>query len=229
MQYQLIRSNRKTIAISFDQDMHIVVKAPDWVSTNEINRFVQQKSQWIEATRIRLLNARQKQKQERLQLQNGDELPFLGQKLMLTVIREDRKTGRAKLVQNQLLLWIPYEADYEFRRAVLEKWYRKKALELLPGKVACFAKTLGVRYCGISIKDQKSRWGSCSSKGNLNFNFRIMMAPEKVCDYVIWHEVCHLVYMNHSMEFWKLLEEFCPEYHDCKKWLKDNVTKLYQI
>lgn len=229
MQYQLIRSKRKTISISFDKDGCVVVKAPYWVSKNQINAFVLDKEEWITATRTRLRIAKEKEQKERLQLQNGDELSFLDSRLTLTVIREDRKTGRVKQVQNRLLLWVPYDADYEFKRSLIEKWYRKQASVLLPQKICDFALRLGVHYEGISIKDQKSRWGSCSSKGNLNFNFRILMAPEEVCDYVIWHELCHLVHMNHSEAFWKLVEEFCPKYKACKQWLKDNIKILYQI
>ncbi len=229
MEYQLIRSKRKTISISFDKEAKVVVKAPYWVGKYQIDAFVQEKEEWIEATRIRLLKARDKEQKEQLSLNNGDELLFLGKKLILTVIREDRKNGRVKQVQNRLLLWVPYDADYELKRACIEKWYRKQASELLSEKAYEFSRRLGVHYEGISIKDQKSRWGSCSSKGNLNFNFRILMAPEKVCDYVIWHELCHLVHMNHSKEFWQLVASFCPEYRACKQWLKENAKILYRI
>ncbi|MBQ8597165.1 MAG: M48 family metallopeptidase, partial [Lachnospiraceae bacterium] len=84
-----------------------------------------------------------------------------------------------------------------------------------------------VTYEDIRIKDQKSRWGSCSSKGNLNFNWRIVMAPEPVCDYVVIHELCHLVHLDHSERFWKLVESICPGYEQYKKWLKTNGSRLY--
>lgn len=229
MQYQLIRSKRKTISISFDKEANVVVKAPKWVSKYQINAFLAEKEEWIDATRMRLLKAREKEQKERLQLNNGDELPLLDERLTITVIRESRKTGRVKQIQNRLLLWVPYDADYECKRTLIEKWYRKQAAELLAQKAYKFAERLGVHYEGISVKDQKSRWGSCSSKGNLNFNFRILMAPEKVCDYVIWHELCHLVYMNHSKEFWNLVASYCPEYRTCKQWLRENTQILYQI
>lgn len=229
MQYKLIRSKRKTISISFDDDVNVIVKAPNWISKAQINSFVSEKEDWIIATRVRLINAKRSELKERLQLINGDELPFLDGKLMLTVIREGRKTGKVKQIQNRLLMWVPYDADYELKRSLVEKWYRKQAAELISQKTYQFANQLGVQYKDISIKDQKSRWGSCSSKGNLNFNFRIMMAPEKVCDYVIWHELCHLVHMNHSEAFWKLVSSNCSNYKISRQWLKENVKKLYPI
>lgn len=162
-------------------------------------------------------------------LVNGDILPFLDEMLTLTIIREDRKTGRIKQVKNRLILWIPYDADYHIRRTLVEKWYRKQASEMILKKTETFAERLGVTYQNIFIKDQKSRWGSCSSRGNLNFNFRIIMAPELVCDYIIWHELCHLIHMNHSNDFWELVGTVCPDYKSCKRWLKENSQRLYLI
>ena len=104
-----------------------------------------------------------------------------------------------------------------------------KALIVIPEKVKRYAPLVGVDYRRITIRSQRTRWGSCSSKGNLNFNFRIMMAPERVCDYVIWHELCHLVHMNHSEAFWKLVSSNCSDYKISRQWLKENVKKLYPI
>lgn len=160
-------------------------------------------------------------------LENGEELPFLEKKLTLTVVREDRKTGKIKCIDDRLLLWVPYAADYEYKKELIEKWYRKQAAVILTEKAEEFSKLLNVSFEDVRIKDQKSRWGSCSMKGNLNFNFRILMAPEMVCDYVIKHELCHLVHMNHSESFWQLLESICPEYQKGKKWLKNCGQNLY--
>ena len=86
---------------------------------------------------------------------------------------------------------------------------------------------LGVSLEEIHMKDQKSRWGSGSGRKNLNFNWRIIMAPEEVCDYVIIHELCHLQFMDHSTNFWSLVSEFCPEYQKQKAWLKEHGKDLY--
>ncbi len=227
MQYQLKRSKRKTIAISFDGDGNLIVKAPTWLATREIEKFVVSKSQWIEDTAKRLEDARKKQMSTRLKLESGAELYYLGERRTLTVLREARSRGRAKQVLDKILVWVPYEADYEYVRQVLEKWYRKEATQILSSKVQEFAERLDVSYCDIRIKDQKSRWGSCSSKGNLNFNWRIIMAPEPVCDYVVIHELCHLIHMDHSPTFWSEVERLCPAHKQYRKWLKDNATQLY--
>lgn len=226
MQYQLTRSKRKTIAISFDRDGNLCVKAPFWVSKSAIEAFLKEKEEWILATGERLKRKREQEIRERMQLENGDELSYLGEKKILTVIREDRQRAKVICVKDRILLHVPYDADYEYKKAQLEKWYRKQAAVVLQEKAERFAKLLSVEFEDIRIKDQKSRWGSCSSKGNLNFNFRIIMAPEIVCDYVVMHELCHLVYMDHSDKFWALLAGICPSYKQCKGWLKENGIKL---
>lgn len=163
----------------------------------------------------------------KLQLVSGELLPFLGDRLPLTVVRENRKSGKVKRVGERVIMTVPYEADEAFRCRLMEKWYRKEALAVLTEKAAEFASCLSVGYTKIYIKDQKSCWGSCSSKGNLNFNWRIVLAPEPVCDYIVIHELCHLVHMNHSKEFWALVETLCPDYKQYRKWLKDEIGRMY--
>ncbi len=98
----------------------------------------------------------------------------------------------------------------------------------VPKRVDNFAKVMGLSYGKITIKKQTSRWGSCSSKKNLNFNFLLMLCPIEVRDYIIIHELSHLIHMNHSRDFWKCVERYCPEYKKYKKWLRDNGDNLIE-
>ncbi len=98
----------------------------------------------------------------------------------------------------------------------------QKALSVIPEKVRYYADIMGVTYGRITIRNQKTRWGSCSSRGNLNFNCLLMPAPDKVTDYVVVHELCHLKQMNHSKKFWAEVEKFMPDYKIYKKWLNEN-------
>ena len=97
----------------------------------------------------------------------------------------------------------------------------EQAKEVFPSKVAYFAKIVGVTYGRITIRCQKTRWGSCSSKGNLNFNCLLMLAPPEIVDYVVVHELCHRLEMNHSPKFWAQVERVLPHYKKYRKWLKD--------
>ena len=101
-----------------------------------------------------------------------------------------------------------------------------KAATVLPEKVWSFAKQMGVTYGRITIRSQRTRWGSCSAKGNLNFNCLLMLCPEEVQDYVVIHELCHRKEMNHSAAFWAEVEKFCPDYRKNRKWLKENGSSL---
>ena len=102
----------------------------------------------------------------------------------------------------------------------------EKAAEVLPEKVSRFAQQLGVSYGRITIRSQRTRWGSCSAKGNLSFNCLLMLCPEPVQDYVVIHELCHRKEMNHSPAFWSELEKHSPDYRIHRKWLKDNGASL---
>lgn len=104
----------------------------------------------------------------------------------------------------------------------------QKALSVIPDKVKYYAEIMGVTYGRITIRNQKTRWGSCSSKGNLNFNCLLMLMPDKVLDYVVVHELYHLKQMNHSKKFWKEVERYMPDYKNYKKWLNENGGALIE-
>ena len=112
------------------------------------------------------------------------------------------------------------------QRAALEKRYIEAAKEYFPKRAAYFAPLTGGTYGRITIRDQKTRWGSCSARGTLSFNWRLMLAPPAVLDYVVVHELCHLTHMDHSKAFWALVESVCPDYRVHRKWLKEHGAEL---
>ena len=101
-----------------------------------------------------------------------------------------------------------------------------QAMKLIPQKVRYYAPIIGVTYGRITIRNQRTRWGSCSGKGNLNFNCLLLLMPEEVLDYVVVHELCHRKEMNHSARFWEEVEKILPDYRQRRKWLKDNGGRI---
>lgn len=174
MNYKILRSSRKTIAIQITPEGEVLVRCPSRMPKWQIQQFVDSKESWIEAHLQKIAS----------------------------------RPAQPKLTQQEL------------------KALAKQAAKDLPERVARFAPLVGASYGRISIRAQRTRWGSCSGKGNLNFNCLLMLAPEAVRDYVVVHELCHRKEMNHSARFWQQVERILPEYRDSKKWLKDNGSTL---
>ena len=105
----------------------------------------------------------------------------------------------------------------------------EEALKVIPERVDYFAKVIGVTYGKITVRNQKTRWGSCSSKGNLNFNCLLMLAPPEVLDYVVVHELCHRKQMNHSKAFWLEVEKVLPDYKEVRKWLNEEGSQMITL
>ena len=132
-----------------------------------------------------------------------------------------------KLVQGRLVATLPDGAKQPHMvRNALVRWYRHHAMLKLQDKVNRYSKIAGVEPASIGIKTFKSRWGSCSVKGRIDFNWKIVMAPNRIVDYVVVHELCHMKQHDHSPKFWKLVERVIPDYLECREWLKKSGTTL---
>lgn len=113
------------------------------------------------------------------------------------------------------------------RMEVMDRRCRQAAREHFAGRCRHYLQFTGGSYSRITVRDQKTRWGSCSSTGTLSFNYRLMFAPPRVLDYVVIHELCHLTHMNHSREFWNLVASVMPEYKIHRNWLKELGQELH--
>ena len=143
---------------------------------------------------------------------------FVTDRYIRELIKEKEGWIRKKLAQR------PVQTELMSREQL--RALTERAVEEIPKRVAHYAALMGVTYGRITIRNQKTRWGSCSSKGNLNFNCLLMLAPEQVMDYVVVHELSHRIYMNHSAAFWKTVEAYMPDYAQWRKWLRDNGASL---
>jgi predicted metal-dependent hydrolase len=148
----------------------------------------------------------------------GDALPYLGRDLTL---RSD--PGRTRVHRRGDDLLVPAG---DGAQDAIERWYRRAAAREIAPRLDAAVAALGTSYSRLTIRNQRTRWGSCSSSGAMSFNWRLLLAPEPVLDYVVWHEACHLRVMDHSTSFWTLVRRHCPDYEDHRRWLRRYGTTL---
>lgn len=152
----------------------------------------------------------------------ADTIPYLGRDLKV-VKQPHSQVNSVKLEPKRLVVSLKSANGLN---PVLEWWYRQQAEKLIRKRADELSARLGLTYGRLTIRGAKTRWGSCSQKGNLNFNWRLMMVPRPVIDYVIIHELAHLKEMNHREKFWKLVAEYCPRWHRHRRWLKTHEPEL---
>jgi predicted metal-dependent hydrolase len=148
----------------------------------------------------------------------GDAVPYLGELLQVR-----SEPGRTRVHRRGPVLWAPAGAE---RAPALERWYRRAARAEIAPRLDRACALAGLSYTTLTIRGQRTRWASCSRSGAMSFNWRLLLAPEAVLDYVVWHEVCHLQVMDHSPRFWTLLARWCPDYRDQSRWLRRHGQTL---
>ena len=227
--YSIRRSQRaRYVSLSFDTD-GVQVVAPIAMIERDIIALVEKRKQWI-FSRLDRYRKRLMQIPAEREFVNGEMLLFMGVHYPLNVQEHKGNYTKINLTDGKIIVTIngdiPIEKRREEIRRKLEQWYIKRAKELITERLVLFSDKIGVKINTVRFKNQKTRWGSCSLKGNLNFNWKLVMAPLVIVDYVIVHELCHMKQMNHSPKFWRLVGTQISEYQTMRKWLKDNGSKL---
>ncbi|SEW18628.1 M48 family metallopeptidase [[Clostridium] fimetarium] len=234
IEYNLIKSKRKTISISVDSKGNVLVKAPLRLSDEKVLELIKNKSSWIEE-KLLLVQDTIGQQQER-QYKNGETFYYLGNEYVLKIIEDTvKKRLSVNIYDDKLVVTIPTsKADFIHEgignetiiKLAIIKWYKQMAKVKILERVNSYENLFAKKRGPVIVKEQKKRWGSCSQDGTLRFNWRIIMAPEYIIDYIVVHELCHLKYMNHAREFWNLVESILPDYKIRKEWLKKNGIML---
>lgn len=215
--YTLIRSKRKTIAL-YIRNGGIEVRAPLNAPKHAIDQFVVSKEKWI-AGKLAMSNELQEQR-ENFSLTYGSNILYRGKEVPIAA----KPGGRAGF--DDAAFYMPPELSPEEIKHVCVKIYRMLAKRDLTNKVLDFAKQMSVIPIAVKINGAKTRWGSCSGKKSLNFSWRLIMAGDDVIDYVIVHELAHITEMNHSAQFWAIVEKVLPDYKERQKRLKELQKKL---
>ncbi len=200
------------------------VIVPRRYDLRQLDDLLYRRASWI----LRKLEAYSQGESNREQrpLSSGDRVPYLGRQLCLCIIQADGNDRGIYLSGDDLL--IIRSAKVAHPRLV-EIWYRHEAARFIQERIDLMSPKLNVRCGRVTIRGQKTRWASCSPKGSLSFNWRLMMAPEAVVDYVIIHELAHLKEMNHTARFWRLVAELCPTWRENRRWLSDHGLELSAI
>jgi predicted metal-dependent hydrolase len=214
-------SRTKTASLTVEQgDVMLVV--PKELTSDRIEKIIQGRHTWIIKKIASHLEATPATKKQYV---SGEAFPYLGRNYRLKVIKGEYQA--AKLINGRLQIGLAESAIQEhFARGALVHWYKRNAQRKLREKAERYAKIVGVTLASIHIKSFKTRWGSCTPKGDLDFNWVIVMAPNRIVDYVVVHELCHLIHMDHSFKFWLEVERVMPDYKECREWLKVNGHTL---
>ncbi|NQZ10287.1 MAG: M48 family metallopeptidase [Algicola sp.] len=218
---QICRTPRRKTATITVEAGEVMVKVPQDLALDRITKLLQDKHSWI-ADKIRLHQAITSvdgcNKSER-QFVSGEAYSYLGRNYRLKVNRGNYRP--IKLANGRFVVTLLRGGDNpNMVKRLLTDWYKSHAQTKLTEKAKRYAKMIGVECASIGIKDYKSRWGSCSVEGNIDFNWLIMMAPNRIVDYVVVHELCHLLHHDHSALFWQAVGRTVPDYGECKDWLK---------
>jgi len=213
-EYEIKFSKRKTLNITVERDRQIIVRAPVNTSMEKIESIIQSKSQWI------------KEKVEHAQKYpvhykpkefiSGETLLFLGKHYQLLVV--DEPIEGIEFNQRFRIS----KANQSQANRLFKKWYLNQALQKIAPLATMYAKNLGVVYNDFKTSEMKYRWGSCTPNNNIIFNWRIVKAPMYVLEYLVAHELVHLMENNHTPRFWNILSIQVPHYLKAKKWLKEN-------
>jgi predicted metal-dependent hydrolase len=220
LNYSIVRSpKRKTLTISVERDRSVVIRAPQEMPDDEVRRLVDAKRQWV----LEKLRDPRKYKQRQppgKEVVNGESAPFLGRDYRIEVAHT--KSGD---VEFSGMFLVPPDRQAR-RREVLREWYIREAKHKILGRVEQFAHELGVQFAAARIVENRYRWGSCTAADNVSFNWRLIKAPIFVIDYVIVHELAHLIEPSHNAAFWSIVRAKTPTMEKAKSWLREHGQVL---
>lgn len=222
VQYTIRRSPRaKHIRLTISQHDGVVVTFPSrmrrYVNPDD---FIREKQDWVLRHISKMGPAANAS-----ELVTGSRVSIYGNEYTVAILNCSARRPEIELTGSELRVALPVGYKGEVKDAVKE-WIRGQAAPVIQREAETLAREIGVRYKRLTIRDQRTKWGSCSRNGNLSFNWRLILFPPDVLRYVVIHELCHLKQFNHSTRFWQLVERFDPTYTNSVEWLKTNGVKI---
>lgn len=222
---RILRSKRRSISIEV-RDAQVSVRAPMRAPESVLWDFVQEKAVWIRR-KIQEQQQREEVTPVAIEYKTGSLLTLMDEQLTLVLGRGS--ISAVKRVDDQLHVLLSQRSrkpEQQQIREQLGRWYQQQALNILTQKTDILTQRMGLKYAELAIKATRSKWGHCTSRGAIQYNWHILLAPEAVVDYLVAHEVSHLRHHNHSPSFWSLVSSVCPDYQAFRLWLKRNGSSL---
>jgi len=216
-EYTVKRSSRKTVAIMISRNGEIKVKAPYDITENEITNIINSKNNWIRKSLKKFNN--DSEKFVLPDFKEGEAFPFKGKYYRVRFVNN---TDNAISLEEEFLINEKYS---EKVKEVLKYFYKMRADTHLKKRIKELSEITGLRYKDVKITSGKTRLGSCTNNNRIRLSYFLVMLPEEISDYIIYHELVHIAEKNHSQKFWKYVESFVPDYNIRKKWIKDNFFK----
>ena len=223
LEIQIQRTDRKkTISLQVKNNK-LIIKTPRSVSKKNLDDLIKRKQNWIKQRAI--LNFEEQNLKNREFIDN-EKFYYRGNEYCLSLI-----LGRKEAVKIEgSLLVVSYVDDKSIGRGtikrLLEDWYLKESIKILKARTEELAQQMRVQPYGITVKNYESKWGSCTTNNKISYNWRIIMAPDHIVDYLIVHELSHIIEPNHSKNFWYHVGNYCEDFQKKRKWLRENGHKL---
>lgn len=216
-----VRRGRRTrhVRLHVDEQGAITASIPARFAAERLDPIVRERADWLHDVLMRM---EQKSRDTQVDLERGDPVRWLGRWIPTSLKRGGRRAV-VRLEDDRLHLRVP---DGEDAHDALVAWYRREARGIFEERVAAWSEVFGLTPGKVSVREQRTRWGSCTHKGDLSFNWRLVLAPEWVLDSIVVHELCHIDELNHSSRFWALLDERFPEHEAASEWLRDHGPAL---
>lgn len=221
LDYQLIKKSKKTLSLKISEN-GLVVSAPLFMSEKKINQLVISKIKWIKK-KLELIEPQK----NKLFIKNRASFDLLGKEIKITLLDGNNKIEWVD--ENNLKIFFKDQDDQKKLKTFFIKWLKEIALDYFSQRAYEISKLYAIPSNSILLSNAKSRWGTCNSKTEVRINWRLIQADPYVIDYVICHEFAHLTHMNHSRNFWNLVEKLCPNYKLAENYLKNKGFNLYLI
>ena len=213
---KIIKENRKTFYLQVLDNGNLLIKVPQKTTQKQIIDFLKKNEKWI----LSRTNLKKEKFDINQKIKNENKLLLFG-----VFYKLEHKQNVNKPIFNDKIIYIDQRLNNDLQ--FWQNWYKTIARKVLLERVIIYSKLMGLNVSKVKLSSAKKRWGSCSSLGNINLNWRLVKAPLQVIDYVVVHELAHLKQMNHSAKFWYEVQKILPDFQKCRQWLKKYEFLLY--